>query len=409
MKEANDYRLPEIEMLTMGDRSRGEDEAEILRAREILRQTLESFGIPGEVTGHVSGPRVTRFELTLAPGVNVKKVEKIADNIAMNLGVAGVRVLAPIPERPTVGIDVPNLRGEAVFVRSVMESEAWRSGKAELPIAVGENVAGQPVVLDLAKAPQMLVSGATGTGKNVCIDAIIASLLFKFRPDELKFVMIDPKVIGLEEYRKLPHLLTPIITAPDKALTALRWLADEVDRRYRVMAEVHAKKLSEFNRRPPETPPVRDTDGNEIPPEMPYLVVMIDELADLMVSKQKKAIESCITRIAQKGRAAGIHLVIATQRPSTNIITGVIKANLPTRLCFQVRSGADSRVVIDTIGAEQLLGKGDILLMRPPNMTLERVQGAFVPKNDIRKLVEFICGQAKPGFAAAVPTETAEI
>ena len=408
MKEANDYRLPEIEMLTMGDRSRGEDEAEILRAREILRQTLESFGIPGEVTGHVLGPQVTRFELTLAPGVNVKKVEKIADNIAMNLGVAVVRVLAPIPGRPTVGIDVPNLRSEAVFVRSVMESDAWRNNEAELPIAVGEDVAGQPVVLDLAKAPQMLISGASGTGKSVCIDAIIASLLFKFRPDELKFVMIDPKVFGLEEYRELPHLLTPIITDPGKVPVALRWVANEMDRRYRVMAEVHAKKLSEFNRRPPEPEPVHDADGNEIPPEMPYLVVVIDELADLMATKAKKDVETNITRIAQKGRAAGIHLVIATQRPSTNVITGVIKANLPTRLCFQVRAGADSRVVLDCRGAEQLLGKGDMLLMRP-DMTIERVQGAFVPENDLRRIVEFICAQAKPGFAAAVPTETAEI
>ena len=402
------YELPSIKMLTQGEASAGEDREEIFRAREILQQTLESFEIPGEVTGYTSGPRVTRFEITLAPGVNVKKVEQIENNIAMNLSADRVRVLAPIPGRPVVGVEVSNTKSEAVFMRSVMESEAWQNGKADIPIALGKDVAGKPVVVDLAKAPHLLVAGATGTGKSVCTNTLIMSLLFNFSPDDLKLFMVDPKIVEFEEYRNLPHLLAPLINDSGKVPVALRWVANEMDRRYGVMAKVHVKKLSEFNRRPPDPEPVYDADGNEIPPKMPYLVVVIDELADLMMTEAKKDVETNITRIAQKGRAAGIHIVVATQRPSTNIITGVIKANLPTRFCFQVRSGVDSRVVIDTVGAEKLLGKGDMLLMTPSSMVIERVQGAFVPDSDIRKVVEFVCGQAKPSFNAAVLTETAE-
>ena len=402
------YELPSIKMLTQAEASAGEDREEIFRARDILQQTLESFEIPGEVTGYTSGPRVTRFEITLAPGVNVKKVEQIENNIAMNLAATSVRVLAPIPGRPVVGVEVSNTKSEAVFMRSVMESEAWQNGKADIPIALGKDVAGKPVVVDLAKAPHLLVAGATGTGKSVCTNSLIMSLLFHFSPEDLKLIMVDPKIVEFEEYRNLPHLLAPLINDSAKVPVALRWVANEMDRRYGLMAKVHVKKLSEFNRRPPDPEPVYDADGVEIPPKMPYLVVVIDELADLMMTEAKKDVETNITRIAQKGRAAGIHIVVATQRPSTNIITGVIKANLPTRFCFQVRSGVDSRVVIDTIGAEKLLGKGDMLLMSPSSMVIERVQGAFVPDSDIRKIVEFVCGQAKPSFNSAVLTETAE-
>ena len=402
------YELPSIKMLTQGKESAGEDREEIFRAREILQQTLESFDIPGNVTGYTTGPRVTRFEITLSPGVNVKKVEQIADNITMNLAATSVRVLAPIPGRPVVGVEVSNTKSEAVFMRSVMESEAWQSGKADIPLALGKDVSGRPVVIDLAKAPHLLVAGATGTGKSVCTNSLIMSLLFKFAPDDLKLIMVDPKIVEFEEYRELPHLLAPLINDSAKVPVALRWVANEMDRRYGVLAKVHVKKLSEFNRRPPDPEPVYDDDGNEIPAKMPYLVVVIDELADLMMTEAKKDVETNITRIAQKGRAAGIHIVVATQRPSTNIITGVIKANLPTRFCFQVRSGVDSRVVIDTVGAEKLLGMGDMLLMSPSSMNIERVQGAFVPDADIRNVVKFVCGQAKPSFNAAVLTETAE-
>lgn len=396
MKEANDYRLPEIDLLTEGNGPTDEERAEIRRAREVLRKTLENFGIPGEVTGFVTGPRTTRFEIALAPGVSVKKIERIADNIAMDLAVPGVRVLAPIPGTPRVGVEVPKTQSGPVLLRDVLGSGAWQNGKEELPVAIGMDISGKPVVLDLAKAPQLLVSGATGTGKSVCIDALIASLLFKFRPDELKFVMIDPKVIEFEEYRELPHLLAPIVTDPDRTATALRWVAGEVDRRYEDMAKVHVRKFAEFNRRPPDPKPVCDAGGIAIPAKLPYIVVVIDELADLMATKAKRDIETHITRIAQKGRAAGIHLVVATQRPSHNVITGVIKANFPTRICFQVRSCADSRVVLDCRGAEQLLGTGDMLLSG--HTGIERVQGALVPNGDLRKIVEFVCKQAKPQF-----------
>ena len=402
------YKLPLIEMLAKGESEVSEDKEEIFRARDILQQTLESFEIPGEVSGYTTGPRVTRFEITLAPGVNVKKVEQIADNIAMNLAATSVRVLAPIPGRPVVGVEVSNTKSEAVFMRTVMESEAWQKGKADIPIALGKDVAGKPVVVDLAKAPHLLVAGATGTGKSVCTNTLIMSLLFHFTPEDLKLIMVDPKIVEFEDYRNLPHLLAPIINDSAKVPVALRWVANEMDRRYRVMAKVHVKKLVEFNHRAPAPEPVYDDDGNVIPPKMPYIVVVIDELADLMMTEAKKDVETNITRIAQKGRAAGIHIVVATQRPSTNIITGVIKANLPTRFCFQVRSQTDSRVVIDTNGAEKLLGKGDMLLMSPSSMVIERVQGAFVPDDDIRKIVDFVCGQAKPNFNTAVLTENAE-
>ena len=407
MKDASNYRLPELELLDAAE-PRPTDAEETSRYRELLQKTLDSFDIPGRIIDCARGPRVTSFEIALPVGVGVRKIERIAPDIAVNLGVAGVRVLAPIPGRPTVGVEVPNSERETVLLRSVMESDAWQRNKAELPIAVGEDVAGKPVVLDLAKAPHLLVSGATGTGKSVCINSLIMSLLFKFPPDELKLILIDTKIVEFEEYRELPHLLAPLINDSAKVPVALRWVADEMDRRYRVLAKVHVKKLSEFNRRPPEPDPVYDDDGNEIPPKMPYLVAVIDELADLMMTEAKAELEFEITRIAQKGRAAGIHIVIATQRPSANIITSVIKANLPTRFCFQVRSAADSRVALDCRGAEELLGMGDMLLMSPPSMVIERVQGAFVSDENIREVVRFVCDQAKPAFNTAVLTETAE-
>jgi len=316
----------------------------------------------------------------------------------MALSATSIRVLAPIPGRPVVGVEVSNTRPEAVFMRSVMESDEWKLGKAEIPLALGKNVSGKPVILDLAKAPHMLVAGATGTGKSVCSNSLIMSMLFRFRPDELRLIMVDPKIVEFDAYKKLPHLLTPIINDSSKVPIALRWAANEMDRRYHVLAKVGVKKLSEFNSRPIPAEPEFDNDGKVIPAKMPLLVIILDELADLMMTEAKKDVETNITRIAQKGRAAGIHIIVATQRPSTNIITGVIKANLPTRLCFQVRSLVDSRVVLDTPGAEKLLGMGDMLVMTSSSMEIERVQGAWVKDDDIKKVVQFISDQAPQRF-----------
>ena len=286
-----------------------------------------------------------------------------------------------------------------------MESDEWKNGKAEIPLALGKNVSGKPVILDLAKAPHMLVAGATGTGKSVCSNSLIMSMLFRFRPDELRLIMVDPKIVEFDAYKKLPHLLTPIINDSSKVPIALRWAANEMDRRYHVLAQVGVKKLSEFNNRPLSAEPEFDKDGHPIPDKMPLLVIILDELADLMMTEAKKDVETNITRIAQKGRAAGIHIIVATQRPSTNIITGVIKANLPTRLCFQVRSLVDSRVVLDTPGAEKLLGMGDMLVMTSSSMEIERVQGAWVKDDDIKKVVQFISEQAPQRFNDNVLTE----
>ena len=404
----SEYVLPPITMLSQGNDSCGEDVEEISAAKRALEQTLEDFGIRGWVSNHTSGPRVTRFEVTLEPGVNVRKVEQIADNIAMNLAAQSVRILAPIPGRPVVGVEISNSKASAVFMRSVMESPEWRSGKAEIPIALGKDVSGKPVVLDIASAPHMLIAGSTGTGKSVCSNSLIMSLLFRFRPDELKLIMVDPKVVEFDVYKNLPHLLTPVINDSTKVPVALRWAVNEMEKRYRTLAAARVKKISEFNARPLNSEPVFDEDGVQIPDRLPVLLVIIDELGDLMMTEAKKDVENSITRIAQKGRAAGVHVVVATQRPSTNVITGVIKANLPTRLCFQVRSLIDSRVVLDAPGGEKLLGKGDMLYMSPTSMHIERVQGSFVPDNDIQKVVDFVSAQAPQHFDSQVLAEEGE-
>ncbi len=401
-----DFVLPLVSMLAQGKNVIGESSDAMELAKSKIQQTLEDFSISGKVTGQVSGPRVTRYEITLEPGINVKKVEQIQDNIRMALAATSIRVLAPIPGRPVVGIEVSNSNPEAVFMRSVMESDEWKHSKAEIPIALGKNVSGKPVVLDLAKAPHMLVAGATGTGKSVCSNSLIISLLFRFRPDELRLIMVDPKIVEFDAYKKLPHLLTPIINDSAKVPIALRWAANEMDRRYHILASAGVKKLSEFNNRPRSGEPQYDADGNLIPDKMPLLVIILDELADLMMTEAKKDVETNITRIAQKGRAAGIHIIVATQRPSTNIITGVIKANLPTRLCFQVRSLVDSRVVLDTPGAEKLLGMGDMLVMTSSSMEIERVQGAWVKDDDIKNVVKFVSDQAPQKFNDTVLAET---
>ena len=396
--DCRDFVLPPVTMLAKGNEIIGENSDAIERSREILQRTLEDFNIPGKVTGYITGPRVTRFEITLEPGVNVKKVEQIQDNIKMNLSAESVRVLAPIPGRPVVGIEISNSKAEAVHMRSVMESDVWKNTRMDIPLAVGKDVSGNPVVFDLGKAPHLLIAGTTGTGKSVCTNSLIISLLFRFPPDELKLIMVDPKVVEFEDYKRLPHLLTPIINDSAKVPIALRWAVNEMEKRYRQLAAAGVKKLADYNARPLSGEPVVGEDGKPIPDRLPYLVVIIDELADLMMTEARKDAETSIVRIAQKGRAAGIHLILATQRPSTNIITGVIKGNLPSRFCFQVRSMIDSRVVLDTVGAEKLLGKGDMLLMSPTSMNIERVQGAFVQDKDIKEIVKFVSDQAPQHF-----------
>ncbi len=411
-----EYTLPPISMLSKGSEVSGESPEAIKNATLILQRTLDSFNIPGEVVGYISGPRITRYEISLAEGVNVKKVAQIESNIAMNLEASSIRVLAPIPGRNVVGVEVPNTRSEAVFMRSAMETDAWKNGKAAIPVVLGKNVASEPVIIDLAKAPHLLIAGSTGSGKSVCMNTLIMSLLFKFNPDELRLIMVDPKRVEFEDYRKLPHLITPVINDAKKVPIALRWAVTEMENRYKILARAGVKKLAEFNAlskngeviRDSESQIIEDNFGNPIT-KMPILIVIIDELAELRMQDSWKDSETYIARIAQLGRAAGVHIVVATQRPSTNIITGVIKANLPTRIAFRVLQLVDSRVILDLPGAENLLGLGDMLALLPGAFGLERIQGALVDDKDIKAIVKFVSDQRPQNFDDTVIAEGEEL
>ncbi len=394
----HEFTLPPVTMLSKGAEPKNVNQAEIEQAGMILQETLESFKVEGQVTNIISGPRVTRYEVSLAAGVKVEKVTSIANNIAMDLEAESIRILAPVPGRKAVGVEVPNASPSAVFMRNLMECGHWQNNKSDIPIILGKDVSGKPVITDLAKTPHLLIAGATGSGKSVCMNTLIMSLLFKFSPDDLRLIMVDPKVVEMEMYTSLPHLITPVVNDPQKVPIALRWAVNEMEKRYRILAQARVKNLSGYNNRKIPDEPIYDDDGAEIPEKIPYLVIIIDELADVMMTEAKSDVETSIARIAQKGRASGIHIVIATQRPSTNIITGVIKANLPTRIAFRVGSLVDSRVILDQKGAENLLGRGDMLFIPPGCANLERIQGAMVEDDDIEKVVGFVSSQITQNF-----------
>ncbi|MBQ9502314.1 MAG: DNA translocase FtsK [Lentisphaeria bacterium] len=405
------YVLPPVTMLGKGTDVSGETLDNIKKTMLILQRTLDSFKVPGEVVGYVSGPRITRYEISLAEGVNVKKVETISNNILMNLEAPSIRVLAPIPGRNVVGIEVPNTKSEAVFMRSVMETEEWEKSKG-IPVVLGKNIAGTPTVIDLAKAPHLLIAGSTGSGKSVCMNTLIMSLLFRFNPEELRLIMVDPKRVEFEDYRRLPHLITPVINDAKKVPIALRWAVTEMENRYKILASAGVKKLAEFNALSKNGEPIRNSDGEIIEDNfgnrishIPILIVIIDELAELRMQDSWKDSETYIARIAQLGRAAGVHIVVATQRPSTDIITGFIKANLPTRIAFRVLQQVDSRVILDMPGAENLLGYGDMLALLPGTFGLERIQGALVDDKDIKAIVKFVSDQRPQNFDESVVAE----
>ena len=393
-----EYVLPLLTMLGKGAEISGEKPEIIAQNKTILQNTLESFKVNGQVVGHVSGPRVTRYEIRLAPSVKVSKVTEIENNIAMDLQARSLRILAPIPGRDVVGVEVPNKNAEAIMMRSVLESDAWQNSNMEIPIVLGKDISGKPMVLDLAKAPHLLIAGATGSGKSVCMNSLIMSLLMKFSPEDLRLILVDPKVVEMADYQTLPHLITPVIHDSKKVPLALRWACMEMDKRYLWLAKTGVKKLKDFNnRRLPETP-MLDDDGLPIPDKLPVLIVIIDELADLMVTDAKSDIETSISRIAAKGRAAGVHIVVATQRPSRDVITGTIKSNLPTRIAFRVVSVVDSRVILDQKGAESLLGMGDMLLLAPNSAEIDRIQGSLVADDDIKEVVKFVSNQREQSF-----------
>ncbi len=387
------YQLPPLELLVHGDDVAGCDDAEITATGKQIQDTLDSFSIDADVGSAIRGPRVTLYQVHVARGVRVSAVSAIANNLAMAVSAPSLRILAPVPGEDYVGVEVPNRQADIVRGGTFLAGKSWQSFQGQLPIIMGRNIQGADVVLDLARAPHLLVAGATGSGKSVCLNSIILSLLYRFSPDELRLMLVDPKVVEMSVYRGLPHLLVPVITDVQLVVLALRWLTQEMERRYRVLAKVGVRNLETFNRRPPPSgePPV-DEEGNPIPAKMPYIVLIIDELADIMLTCRTE-VETGLARIAQMSRAVGIHAIVATQRPSVNIITGVIKANFPTRIAFQVSSQVDSRTIIDGKGAESLLGAGDMLFKPPTASRLQRLQGTMVTDAEIERVVRYCSAQ----------------
>ena len=396
------YQLPKLELLNehFGDETTV-DAVEIETKKAILQATLDSFGIDAEVGEATSGPRVTLFEVLPAPGVKVERISRISNNIAMELRALSLRILTPIPGRNSVGIEVPNAKPATVSLRNLMSATSWSKSRASIPLLLGRNISGREVVLDLARAPHLLIAGATGSGKSVCINALIMSLLYRFTPEELRLILVDPKVVEFSCYQTLPHLVVPVITESSKVPLALRWIINEMEHRYRIFAKVGARNITSFNERPRSDTPVLDDAGEEIEAKVPYIVLIIDELADIMMTA-KGEVETSLARIAQLSRAVGIHTIIATQRPSVNVITGTIKANYPTRIAFQVTSQVDARTILDGKGAESLLGRGDMLYRPPGASNLERNQSALVEDDEIENVVRFCAGQAAQEFDMGV-------
>jgi S-DNA-T family DNA segregation ATPase FtsK/SpoIIIE len=429
------YQLPPLDFLQSADTTLKptETKEELMANARLMQQTLAQFDIevsPGDIT---KGPTITRYELHPAPGVKLEKIASLSNNIAAALKAERINILVPVPGKSSVGVEVPNAVKTKVIVRDLFESDEWRNTKARIPVALGKDVYGTPIVADLAEMPHLLIAGSTGSGKSVCINAIIASLLYRFPPDKLRFVMIDPKVVELQQYNALPHLVVPVVTDPKKVILALRWVVNEMEKRYQIFAKVGVRNIRSFNERPKNKPaPAADlelpltakrekvevsSDGFAveldeeivvprdeeivIPDYLSYIVVIIDELADLMLVAPAD-VEMAIARITQMARAAGIHCIVATQRPSVDVITGVIKANIPARIAFQVAAKVDSRTILDAMGADKLLGKGDMLYLPPGSAKLIRIQGALITDQELQSVVDFIAKQGKPSYEVEI-------
>ncbi len=396
-EKKGDFQLPPLSLLSEPPPHSGREEDLAARSRK-LEETLGQFGVKGNVTQVTQGPIVSTFEFEPAPGIRVSQITNLADDISLALKAAQVRLLAPIPGKSVVGVEVPNLHPKYVYLREVLGSSAFSGTKLKLGVALGKDVFGKPLAIDLEPMPHILIAGTTGSGKTVCINAIILSLIYRLRPDEVKFLMIDPKMVELSPYNGMPHLVAPVVTGAKKASGALKWVVSEMDARYRVLASTGVRDIGSFNRL--EKANIQDIKEQIVMSRgrMPSIVVIIDELADLMAVSQKTA-EDAITRLAQLSRAVGIHLVIATQRPSVDVITGVIKANLPYRISFQVSSRTDSRTVLDMNGAERLLGNGDMLFLPPGKGTSERSHGSLVVDSDVKETVSFLKKQRAPAYS----------
>ena len=380
------YHTPPFSLLTRGKKGGGDSDTHLRETAGKLQDTLHSFGVNVTVTNVSCGPSVTRYELQPEQGVKVSKIVGLADDIKLNLAAADIRIEAPIPGKAAVGIEVPNKENSAVMLRDLLESTEFKNSASHVSFAVGRDIAGRCVVADIAKMPHLLIAGATGSGKSVCINTLIMSILYKASPDQVRLIMVDPKVVELSVYNGIPHLMIPVVTDPKKAAGALNWAVAEMTRRYQAFAEHQVRDMKGYNEKISQLEP--DENGNK-PDTMPQIVIIVDELADLMMVAPGE-VEESICRLAQLARAAGIHLVLATQRPSVNVITGLIKANMPSRIAFSVSSGVDSRTIIDMNGAEKLLGKGDMLFYPSGYQKPVRVQGAFVSDKEVQKVTDYL-------------------
>ena len=408
-EQASAYELPPLAML---DEIPSAREGRGIRTDEtttskILVDTLSEFGIEAEITNVERGPVVTRYELLPAAGVRVERIAGLANNLALSLKATSVRVQAPIPGKGVVGVEVPNETATIVYLREVLESATWEDHTATIPVVLGQDVGGTDIVVDLAKMPHMLIAGATGAGKTVCMNAILASLLMSKTPDELRLLLVDPKIVEFSVYNHLPHLVVPVVTDPNKVALGLRWAINEMEKRFKLFAKVGVRNIESYNNREIVTQeelfgrPEESAEKTTVPARVPYIVIIIDELADLMLAAGAE-IENCIARLAALSRAVGIHMILSTQRPSVNVITGTIKANFPARIAFQVAQKVDSRTILDEQGADKLLGRGDMLFLPPGANKLARAQGAMVKDSEIKRIVAFIKEQAQPVYEVEI-------
>jgi S-DNA-T family DNA segregation ATPase FtsK/SpoIIIE len=404
MNVVGKFKLPSLDLLDTQPEPAGieiQRESLEMNARRLERK-LADFGVEGEVVEILPGPVITMYELKPAPGVKISKVAGLSDDLALALRAPSVRIVAPIPGKAAIGLEIPNNSRNPVFLNEILSSPDFKNSKSKLAIALGKDITGQPFITDLAKMPHLLVAGATGTGKSVSLNAMIIAILFKASPEMVRFLIIDPKRIELSLYKDIPHLLHPVVTQPKEATRALRWAVEEMERRYILLSDRGVRNIETYNRKVLKENPKGGADSAEDSEKpLPYIILVIDELADLMMASSRN-VEEAITRLAQMARAAGIHLIIATQRPSVDVLTGIIKANFPARISFQVSSKFDARTILDTNGSEHLLGDGDMLFLPPGVARMTRVHGAYISEEEVKRVVGFLKAQMKPDYDSTI-------
>jgi S-DNA-T family DNA segregation ATPase FtsK/SpoIIIE len=401
MAEGSPFQIPSINFLDDPEpRNRSADDENLRMQSKLLEKKLEDFGVTGKVAAVSPGPVITTFEYAPAAGVKINKIVNLADDLALALRAISIRIVAPIPGKAAIGIEIPNTDRETVRFKEIVASDVFQKSSSKLTICLGKDIVGHPVVAELERMPHLLIAGATGSGKSVALNTMICSFLYKSTPDEIKLIMVDPKRIELSMYDGIPHLITPVVTDVKKATNALFWAVKEMERRYELLAEHRARNIRQYNQKIQKQPKPAEGEG-PAPEPLPLIVIIIDELADLMMVASRD-VEVALTRLAQMARAAGIHLILATQRPSVDVLTGIIKANFPTRLTFQVSSKTDSRTIIDTNGAENLLGAGDMLFLPPGTARLQRIHGAYISEAELARITEFLKAQKAPEYDKAV-------